>query len=234
MTQLPDPLNGYPPANAASALPVRERPAYRVQVDSSACSLVELVAALIGGPKQVEIAQTLLSRFPSARQMAQANPHDLTQVSGIGEVATARLRAAFELGARAQAPDSDRLPIKSPGDAAALLMPRMAHLEQEHLVVLLLDTRNRVIGEPVTVYHGSLNTSLIRVAEVFREAIKANAAAILVAHNHPSGLCDPSPEDVAVTRALVEAGKLMDVELVDHLVLGHGRFVSLKERGLGF
>jgi DNA repair protein RadC len=101
--------------------------------------------------------------------------------------------------------------------------------------VLLLNTRNRLIGDPREVYHGSLNTSLIRNAEVFREAVRVNAAAILVAHNHPSGDPSPSPEDVAVTRSLVETGKILDIELLDHLVIGHaGKFVSLKERGLGF
>lgn len=101
-------------------------------------------------------------------------------------------------------------------------------------MVLLLDTRNRVIGEPVDLYHGSLNTSLIRIAEVFRPAIRANAAAILIAHNHPSGSPDPSPEDVAITRAIVQAGQLLDVECLDHLIVGGGGFVSLKSKGLGF
>ena len=100
--------------------------------------------------------------------------------------------------------------------------------------MLLLDTRNRVIGEPVVLYHGSLNTSLIRVGEVFRDAIRANAAAIIIAHNHPSSDPSPSPEDVAVTRALVEAGKLLDIQCLDHVIVGGVRHVSLKERGLGF
>lgn len=102
------------------------------------------------------------------------------------------------------------------------------------MMVLLLDTRNRLIGEPVDLYHGSLNTSLIRIGEVFRHAIRANAAAILVAHNHPSGTPDPSPEDVAITRAIVQACRLLDVECLDHLIVGMGRFASLKSKGLGF
>ncbi len=101
--------------------------------------------------------------------------------------------------------------------------------------MLLLDTRNRVIRDPLEIYHGSLNTSMIRIGELFREAIKWNAAAIILAHSHPSGDPSPSPEDVAVTRLTVEAGKLLDIPLHDHLVLGSGdRYVSLKERGLGF
>jgi DNA repair protein RadC len=113
-------------------------------------------------------------------------------------------------------------------------MYELSALDQEYLYVIHLDTRNRVIGSPREVYHGSLNTSLIRVAEVFSEAVKVNAAGIIVVHNHPSGDPSPSPEDVAVTRALVEAGKLLDIDVLDHLVIGQHRFVSLKERGLGF
>jgi len=113
-------------------------------------------------------------------------------------------------------------------------MYTLSALEQEYLFVLLLDTRNRLMGQPIEVYHGSLNTSLIRTGEIFRDAIKVNAAGIIVAHNHPSGDPSPSPEDVAVTRALVEAGKLLDIAVLDHLVIGRQRFVSLKERGLGF
>ena len=218
----------------AGVLPLRERPAYRVQMDSAACSLVELAAALIGGPGQLETAQRLITQFGSARALARASAADLMAVNGIGEVAAARLRAGIEIGSRAQAPGEDRVAIKSPADAAAILMPLLSNREQEYLVVLLLDTRNRVMGEPIEVYHGSLNTSLIRVGEIYRHAIKTNAAAVIVAHGHPSGDPTPSPEDVAVTRAIAEAGKLLDVECLDHLIWGHGRFVSLKERGLGF
>ena len=109
----------------------------------------------------------------------------------------------------------------------------MAALEQEHLRVILLDIRNRVL-EVVDVYRGSVNSSQVRVGEVFRAAIRRNAPALIVVHNHPSGDPTPSPDDVAVTRAMVQAGKLLDVELLDHIVIGQGRWVSLKERGLGF
>jgi len=109
----------------------------------------------------------------------------------------------------------------------------MGALEQEHLRVLLLDTRNRLI-RTIEVYRGSLNTSLIRVGEVFRDAVRSNAASIIIVHNHPSGDPTPSPEDVSVTRALVEAGSLLDIEVLDHLVIGKNCFVSLKSKGLGF
>ena len=112
-------------------------------------------------------------------------------------------------------------------------MGEMSVLEQEHMRVLLLDTRNRVLAVP-TVYQGSLNTSVVRVSEIFRDAIRQNAAAIIVVHNHPSGDPTPSSEDVAVTRSIIIAGKLLDIEVLDHLVIGNQRFVSLKERGLAF
>jgi DNA repair protein RadC len=121
----------------------------------------------------------------------------------------------------------------SPADVVQLLMAEMAHLEQEHFRVLYLDTRNRLIGSD-TVYVGSLNASHIRVGEIFRDAVKRNCAAIVVVHNHPSGDPSPSPEDVAVTRQIVAAGKLLDIDVLDHLVIGQQRFVSLRERGLGF
>ena len=109
----------------------------------------------------------------------------------------------------------------------------MGALDQEELRVLLLDTRNRVLSA-ITLYRGSLNSSQIRVAEIFKSAIRANSASIIVLHNHPSGDPTPSPEDVAVTRSIVQAGKLLDIDVLDHLVIGHNRWVSLKERGLGF
>jgi DNA repair protein RadC len=112
-------------------------------------------------------------------------------------------------------------------------MLEMSGLEQEHLRVILLDTKNLVLSSP-TIYQGNVNSSIIRVAEVFREAVRENATSLIVAHNHPSGDPTPSPEDVQVTRSFGEAGRLLGIEVLDHLVIGHQRFVSLKERGLGF
>jgi DNA repair protein RadC len=127
----------------------------------------------------------------------------------------------------------ERLQICSPADAANLLMLDMAHLDQEHLRLVLLDTKNRVLASP-TVYKGNVNTSVIRISEIFREAIRHNSTSLIVAHNHPSGDPTPSPEDVRVTRQIHEAGKLLDIDVLDHLIIGQGRYVSLKERGLGF
>lgn len=123
--------------------------------------------------------------------------------------------------------------IRSPADAAAVLMVEMGTLDQEELRTVLVDTKNRVQGI-TTVYKGSLNASLIRVGEVYKEALRRNSAAIVVAHNHPSGDISPSPEDILLTRQIVEAGKLLDVECLDHLVIGQGKWLSMRERGLGF
>ncbi|MCA9869972.1 MAG: DNA repair protein RadC, partial [Anaerolineae bacterium] len=145
-----------------------------------------------------------------------------------------QIKAALELGRRllVTAPH-ERPQMRSPADAANLLMAEMSLLPQEHLRTVLLDTRNRVLSIP-TIYVGSLNTAQVRVGEMFREAIRANCAGMIVVHNHPSGDPTPSPEDVQVTRMIVEAGSLLNIDVLDHLIIGRQRFVSLKERGLGF
>jgi DNA repair protein RadC len=216
------------PTSTLRHLPVRERPASRVaDYGAHACSLAELLAAIVGGSHQIEIAYALLERFGDATGITRAS------VDRLGAARAAALKAALEIGRRLQIEAAgDKVQVRSPADAAALLMPEIGGLEQEHFVVLLLDTRNRVIGQEV-LYKGSLNASHIRVGEVFREAIRRNCAAILVGHNHPSQDTSPSPEDHALTKQLVEAGKTLDVELIDHLVVSSTRFVSLRERGLG-
>ncbi len=198
------------------ALPVRERPAWRVAFHSEACSLIELLAALVGGGRQIEVAQALLAHFGSVGGLTRATADEIAQVPGVGGATAARLQAALELGRRLMAERRDDRPlIRSPEEAAAVVMPRLQDLEQERLVVLLLDTRNRLMGEPVELYRGSLNTSFVRIGELFRPAIRANAAAVIVAHNHPSSDPSPSPEDVALTRAIVEAGRMLDILTLD-------------------
>lgn len=217
------------------SIPLRERPAYRVSYQAKDCSVLELLAALLGGKDQMEVAAALLRRFETLQSLSRATIHELTSIYGVGIARAACVKAALELGQRKVNAHENHSPtIQSPEDAAALLIPLMQDLEQEYLYVLILDTRNRVIGEPLEIYHGSLNSSLVRVGEIFRPAIQANSAAILIAHCHPSGDPTPSPEDVAITRAVVQAGKLLDVACLDHIVIGRGRFVSLKSRGLGF
>jgi DNA repair protein RadC len=188
----------------------------------------------VGGENVVRLAERLLARFGGLPGLARSSISELQSIKGIGPAKAIEVKAALELGRRllASMPE-DRPKVTSPGDAANLLMSEMTFLDQEQLRVVLLDTRNRVLSTP-TVYVGSLNTSVVRIGELFRPAIRSNAAAVIVAHNHPSGDPAPSPEDINVTRQIVNAGKLLDIEVLDHIIIGRQRFVSLKERGLGF
>jgi DNA repair protein RadC len=176
----------------------------------------------------------LLQKFGGIAGIHRAPFEELIAQHGIGEAKAAQIKAAIELGRRLTLESPEERPtINSPADAAALIQYEMQALEQEHLRVMLLDRRNRV-QEIVDLYRGSVSSSQIRVGEIFREAVRKNASAIIVAHNHPSGDPTPSPDDVAVTRAILQAGKLLDIDVLDHLVIGQGSWVSLKERGLGF
>ena len=201
---------------------------------SNAELLAILLRAGIQGMNVLQLAQKLLLDLGGLYGLHQTPLEVLCERRGIGPAKAAQLKAAIELGRRLSVASPEERPIiQSPEDAATLLLYEMGALEQEHLRVLLLDTRNRVL-RMVEVYRGSLNSSIIRIGEIFREAIRANAAAILVAHNHPSGDPTPSPEDVRVTKALVESGELLDIEVLDHLIIGKNRYVSLKSKGLGF
>ena len=216
-------------------MPLRDQPAYRITQNANACNLTELMAAVIGGQKQIETAQSLLAHFNNdIRRLFQAHPAELAKVRGISQATAIRIKAALNLGLRLNLPNEERPTVNSPADAAALVMYEMSLLEKEHLRVIVLDRRNHVL-EIVEVYQGSVNSSQVRVGEIFKPAIARTASAIVVCHNHPSTDPTPSPDDVAVTRAIVQAGKLLDCEVLDHLVIGHGgKWVSLKERGLGF
>jgi DNA repair protein RadC len=220
-------------------LPSDERPRERLLTYGvGALSTGELLAIILrtGLPDEnvVRLSQRLLATFGGLCGLARANATELASTKGLGTAKVAQIKASLELGRRMMLQAPGELPqIRSPADAANLVLSEMGLLEQENLRVMLLDTKNRVLTT-TTVYVGSLNTSLIRVGELFREAIRANCASIIVVHNHPSGDPTPSPEDVAVTRQIVEAGKLLDIDVLDHLIIGYQRFVSLKERGLGF
>ena len=173
-------------------------------------------------------------RFGGLGGLARANINDLQRVHGIGPVKAIEIKAALELGKRLAYANADQKPlIKTPAEAAQMLMLTMGMLEQEEVRTLLLDSRNRLLGMPM-IYRGTLNAANMRVAEVFKEAIRHNAASVIVAHNHPSGDPTPSTDDVFVTKELTRAGKLLDIEVLDHLVIAQNRYVSLKERGLGF
>jgi DNA repair protein RadC len=216
-----------------------ERPRERLaRLGPQSLSNAELIAILlrvgVRGENAVQVGQRLLQTFNGLGGLHRAAFEEVCAQHGIGEAKAAQIKAAIELGRRLTLESPEEQPvITSPADAARLVQYEMSALEQEELRVLLLDTRNRV-QKISTVYRGSLNSSQVRVGEVFKEAIRSNAAAVIVVHNHPSGDPSPSPEDVAITRAIREAGELLDVKVLDHLVIGHGRFVSLKERGLGF
>jgi DNA repair protein RadC len=216
-----------------------DRPRERLaSLGPQALTNAELIAILlrvgVKGESAVAVGQRLLNTFGALTGLHRAPLADLKKQHGLGDAKAAQIKAAIELGRRLTLESPEERPaINSPADAAALVQYEMSVLEQEHLRVILLDRRNRVM-ETVEVYKGSVNSSQIRVGEVFKEAIRKNASALIVIHNHPSGDPTPSPDDVAVTRAIVQAGKLLDVEVLDHLVIGQSRWVSLKERGLGF
>lgn len=220
-------------------LPSSERPRERLlRSGANALSDAELLAIILRtgtrNENVIQVAQRLLAAYDGLVGFLRASTTELISEKGLGPAKVAQLKAALELGRRLLVADPGERPqIRAPGDAANLVMSEMSFLEQEHLRIMLLDTKNRVLDTP-TVYKGSLNTSLIRVAELFREAIRSNCASLIVLHNHPSGDPTPSPEDVAVTKQIVDAGRLLDIEVLDHLIIGRQQFVSLKERGLGF
>jgi len=216
-----------------------ERPRERLkQLGAQSLSTAELIAILlrvgVKGESAVQVAQRLLKRFGGLQGLHRASFEEVEQEHGLGEAKAATLKAAIELGRRLSlhSPD-ERIVINGPEDVAALLLYEMSVLEQEHLRVILLNTRNHVL-EVEELYRGSLNASPVRIAEVFRKAIRSNAASIILVHNHPSGDPSPSSDDIALTRAVREAGLLLDIELLDHIVIGQGRYISMKEKKLAF
>lgn len=216
-----------------------ERPRERlIKHGPQALSEAELLAIILRvgtrGENVVRMAERLVTKYGRLSGLLRASIPDLSAETGMGNAKAAQVKAALELARRLSIESPDERPIvKSPEDAANLIKVEMSAFEQEHMRVILLDTRNRVM-DAKDVYVGSLNTAVVRIAELFREPIRQGAAAVIIAHNHPSGDPSPSPEDVKVTEQLVAAGKLLDIEVLDHLIIGQGRFVSLKERGLGF
>ena len=216
-----------------------DRPRERLAaLGPQALTNAELLAILlrvgVKGENAVTVGQRLLNKFGGLTGLHRAPFAELKKQHGLGDAKAAQIKAAIELGRRLTLESPEERPtINSPADAAALVLYEMSALEQEHLRLILLDRRNRVL-ETVELYKGSVNSSQVRVGEIFKEAIRKNASAVVVIHNHPSGDPTPSPDDVAVTRAIVQAGKMLDVDVLDHVVIGQGRWVSLKERGLGF
>lgn len=216
--------------------PEGDRPVNRIrEIGPQGLSVGELLSCLLQGDGALEQAAQLYTRFGSLRGLMQATPEELAEVPGVGPVQAARVSAALHLGFRlmAETAEADRWQIRAPSDAAHI-MRQIENEERECFMVLVLDTRNRVIRSEI-LYRGTVNTSVIRPAEVFRLAMRYNGTSIVVGHNHPSGDPTPSPEDVALTRKLVSCGKELDIEVLDHVVVGHsGKYVSLRERSLGF
>ncbi len=219
-------------------LPHSEKPRERlVRYGAGVLATAELLAILLRsgrpGASALDVGRQMVAHFGLAG-LARASVHELSSVPGCGPAKAAQIQAAIELGRRlvAGAPD-ETLQIASPADAAEVLSPDMTFLEQEHLRVVLLNIKNHVLAVH-EVYKGSVNASQVRVSEVFREAVRCNSPTIIVAHNHPSGDPSPSADDVQVTRQIVEAGRLLDIDVLDHIIIGRHRWVSLRERGLGF
>ena len=250
LIELPWPESSTPRQIKEASMPeeTSPRPTYRItdladddrprerlaKLGPQALSSAELIAILlrvgVPGENAVQVGQRLLTHFSGIAGLHRASFEEVVAHHGVGNAKAAQLKAAIELGRRLtlESPD-DRPSINSPADAAALIQYEMSAFEQEHLRVMHLNTRNRVLGME-DVYRGSLNSSQVRVGEIFKSAIRRNASAVIIAHNHPSGDPTPSPDDVAITRAFVQAGKLLDIDVLDHLVIGQGRFVSMKER----
>jgi len=220
-------------------LPAGERPQEKLQAYGEASlSTGELIAILlrtgVPGETAVDIGQRLLATHGGLLGLSRVDYAELCKERGLGQVKAAKLKACVELARRLTLErPNERVRISSPEDIVVLISSQMAALDQEELRVVLLNTKNEVL-KIVTVYRGSVNAAQIRVAEVFKEAVRQNALSLVIAHNHPSGDPTPSADDVAVTRELVQAGRLLDIEVLDHLVIGDGRHVSLRRKGLGF
>ncbi|MFP3916454.1 DNA repair protein RadC [Lysinibacillus telephonicus] len=213
-----------------------DRPRERlIRQGAQSLSNQELIAILLRtGTKQesvLALANRVLNYFEKLHGLKHATLEEIISVKGIGEAKAVQLLAAIELGRRlAQKQVDSRFTIRSPQDAATYLMPEMSSLQQEHFVVLFLNVKNQVLHKQ-TIFIGSLNSSIVHPREIFREAVKRSAASIICAHNHPSGNAAPSPEDIEVTKRLQEAGYIIGIELVDHVIIGDHQFTSLKEKG---
>ena len=216
-----------------------ERPRERLKLRGpGSLSDGDLIAIILNtgivGETVTAVAQRLLAEHGGLRGLMRLEVAELARIRGVGDAKAVKLKAALELGRRLAALSPDERPqISSPDDVVTLIGIEMAALEQEQLRVVLLDTKHRVIVHK-TVYQGSVNQAQVRVAEVFRDAVRHNAVAVVAIHNHPSGDPTPSAADVALTAELARAGQLLDLELLDHLIIAQGGWKSLRRLGLGF
>jgi len=216
-----------------------ERPRERLALRGvGGLTSAELIGLLWGsgtrGRSAVDLAADALARHDGIAGLARATELELAAVSGIGPARAAQVVAAFELGRRLLADwPTARWTIRGPGDVAERLILQMGRLEREELRVVLLDTKNHVLRVS-TVYQGNVSASLVRVGELFRDAVRLNAAGIILVHNHPSGDPMPSPDDLHLTAEALAAGRLLDIALLDHLVIGHDAYASMRDRGVAF
>jgi len=231
--------DGRTPYTLIRDLPATERPRERLRdAGPSALSAAELLAILLrtGTAKESALAQAarLLARFEGLPGLRNAPFLELCGERGMGEAKAAQIKAALELGLRlAVSSPEERPAVRTPDDIADLVLAEMSVLAEERVRVMLLDVRNRVLATP-TVYVGSVHTTNVRISELLSEAVRVKAAAIVALHNHPSGDPTPSAADVQMTKSLAAAAKLMDIDLLDHLVIGGGRYVSMRQLKLGF
>ena len=218
-------------------LPKPERPRERLkQFGPEALSAQELLALIIGrgvSKKSVmTIAQELLVKFCNIKAISQATIEELSQIKGIGFAKAAQIKACFELGKRQDLePELKDFDIKDPESVIKAIRASIRDKAKEHFKLILLNTRNKIIGIS-TISIGTLNTSLVHPREVFKEAILHNAMSVVLAHNHPSGDPEPSEDDLTITRRLVEAGKILGVEVIDHIIISKNGFFSFKDKGL--
>lgn len=219
-------------------LPLEERPRERLlRYGAGVLSDAELMAIILRtgskGENILQLSQRLLTQHHGLKGLAHVRLEQLEQIHGLGKAKSAQILAIVELSKRLTAfqPD-ERQVIHSASDAVKLVLD-MGDLPQEHVRVILLDSARRVVAIP-TIYIGTLNASVLRVAEIYREALLRNCPALLLVHNHPTGDPTPSPEDVEITRTLIAAGSLLDIQLLDHLIIGRQDWSSLKELGLAF
>lgn len=217
-------------------LPKEDRPRERLlKYGAQHLSNQELLAILVGSGTKDESVMTLSKRllmhFEGLHLLPDATIEELTTIKGIGPAKGVTLLAAIELGKRiSRYQPKEKYIIRSPKDGADYVMEEMRHLNQENFVVLFLNTKNHVIHQE-TIFVGSLNASIVHPREIFREAVKRSAASIICFHNHPSGDPTPSQEDLHITKRLVEVGKMIGIEVLDHIIIGHNKYVSLKEKG---
>ena len=218
-------------------LPKPERPRERLkQFGPEALSAQELLALIIGrGVSKrsvMTIAQELLVKFGNIKKISEATIEELSQIKGIGFAKAAQIKACFELGKRKDLePELKDFDIKEPQSVVKAIRASIKDKAKEHFKLILLNTRNKIIGIS-TVSIGTLNTSLAHPREIFKEAIIHNAMSVVLAHNHPSGDSEPSEDDLKITKRLVESGKILNIEVIDHIIIGKNNFCSFKEKGL--